>query len=161
MSVLNHPEETHAVQRRLTPERHDQNHVLQSSTHLSQATLCQEARVVAESSLFLCAEVFGDLVRGRDAGNISVRILDDLAVLDVDAADSAQVTSVGAISSDKLRDNSENRVGIDGLAGAVEAGIAQAIGVEVASIGVADAVVAGVVAVGAAAFRSRASSLTS
>ena len=136
---------------RRTPERHDQNHVFQSSAHLGQATLCLEAVVVIEGGDLLCAEFGVDLVGGRDTGDIRVGVLDNFAILDVDAADGTQGTSVSAISSNELRDNSEGLGAVNDLGGSVEAGVAQTVRIEVASIWITDTGVAGAVGVGATA----------
>lgn len=61
------------------------------------------------------------------------------AVLNVEALDFRQVASVGAVIGDELGDNGEGLAGVDGEALAVEGGVALAVRVEVASIGVAEA----------------------
>lgn len=90
----------------------------------------------------------GDGIVAGDAGGGGLGVGDEDAVLDVEALDLGQL----AAGLDELGDDGEDVVGVDGQAGAVEGGVALAVAVEVASIGVAFAVVAvGCAAVGSAA----------
>lgn len=127
----------------VVPDGHDENHsALESVTHGSKTTAVIEGVGVTESGLLGGAEVFGNRVNRGDTIDSSDRVLDDFAVLDVEAADLNKVASGGVVGGDELGNDGERRVGVDGEAGAVEAGVAQAVGVEVAAILVADTVVA-------------------
>lgn len=91
---------------------------------------------------------FGDGVVACDAGGGGFGVGDEDAVLDVEALDLGE----RAAGLDELGDDGEDVVGVDGEAGAVEGGVALAVAVEVASIGVAFTVVAvGFAAVGSSA----------
>lgn len=69
----------------------------------------------------------------------SSRIRNHDAVLDVETLDLGEGASVCAVVGDELGDDGEDLGGIDSLAGTVEAGVAQAVRVEIASVGVAEA----------------------
>lgn len=125
----------------VVPERQDEDHGRGDGLgHLGEAALCLEDVGVAKGELLLGAEVGGEgVTRVRGDGGLGVG--DDLAVLDVEALDLGQ-DAVGAL--DELGDYGELLGGVEGEAGAgtVEELVALAVGVEVASIGVAVAGVA-------------------
>lgn len=98
--------------------------------------------IIAKSRLALGTEGISDRVASCDARDIDLRVLDNLPVLLVDAADLFQVTSIGVALGDELGDDGELGIGIDELAGAEEGFIAETEGVEVAAVFVADAIVA-------------------
>lgn len=118
----------------VVPQRHDQNHGLgQGGAHLGQAALVLERGLVAEGGLLRVAVVRGDGVVLGGASDGAVRVGDQLAVLDVEALDLGQ----RAVGLDELGHNGEDRVGVDGLAGAVEGCVALSVAVEVTPIRVA------------------------
>lgn len=133
----------------IVPQRHDKNHARgKRLTHSGQATFALEVSLIAKRGLLRIAVGLGDGVVAGDAGGGGLGVGDEDAVLDVEALDLGQL----AAGLDELGDDGEDVVGVDGQAGAVEGGVALAVAVEVASIGVAFAVVAvGCAAVGSAA----------
>jgi hypothetical protein len=125
------------------PQAHDENHSLvQTVTHAGQTTVLSEDILIAEGLLLGCAEFRCDRVSG-DAADIRGGVGDDLSILHVDTLDLAEGAGVGTVAGDELSDNGHLRLGVDGHAGAVEALVAHAEGVEVASIGIAGTGVAG------------------
>ena len=136
----------------VVPERHDEDHAsAHGGAHLWETALGEEAGVIAEGRFLVDAVLFCDgIVLGLHGGDLGHGVGDDLAVLDVEAADLVKLASGGVVSRQELGDDSEFAGRIDGLAGAVEGGVTLAVGVEVASVGVADRGVAGVGAVSAA-----------
>lgn len=81
-----------------------------------------------------------DAVSG-DAGDLAHAVVDDLAVLDVLAADLGELACVGAVVGNELRDDGELGLGIDGLARAIE-GVALTVAADIASVLVAHVLVA-------------------
>jgi hypothetical protein len=67
------------------------------------AALLGERVGVASGGLLLLAELVGDLVGLCDAGDVGVGLLDDLAVLDVNAADGAESTGGSVVRSTVVR----------------------------------------------------------
>lgn len=120
------------------PDRQDQDHALQSLAHLGEATLGLEVVVVAKGSLLLLAETVGDGVGGVDAGDAGHGVGDRLAVLDVETLDVGQGARVGAVVGDELGHDRDGLGGVDSQARAVEARVAHAVRVEVATVLVAD-----------------------
>lgn len=122
--------ETHVV-----PERHDEHHVAgEGLGHLGQAALVLEAVGVAEGDLLAAAEGLVDLVAAV-TGDGGLGVGDDLAALDVEAADGLEV----AAGADELRHDGELAVRVDRLARPVEVRGALPVRVEVAPIRVAHA----------------------
>lgn len=116
------------------PQRHDEDHTLgESLTHLGESTLVLEGGLVTKGSLLSVTVGIGDGVVASDASLGRVRVGDQLAVLDVVTADLGQ----HAAGLDELGHDGEDLGGVDGQALAVEGGVALAVAVEVASIGVA------------------------
>lgn len=125
------------------PQAHDKNHSLvQTLAHGSQTTVLSEDILIAEGLLLGCAKVRGNRVSGY-TGDIRGRVGDDLSALHVDALDLAEGAGVGTVAGDELSNHGDLGLGVDGLAGAVEAFVAHAEGVEVTSIGIAGSCVAG------------------
>lgn len=123
----------------VVPDGHDKDHGLgEGLAHLLQATLDVEVTDIAESSLLSIAERLGDRV-ARDTSNVGLGVLNDLAVLDVETLDLAEIAS-GVL--DELGDDGELGAGVDGLALTVEGGVAHAVRVEVATIGIAGTAIA-------------------
>lgn len=82
------------------PNTEDKSHTsIEILTKASKAALLRERIGVTSGSLLLLAELVGDLVGLGDAGNIGVGLLDDLAVLDVNAADGAESTGGSVVRS--------------------------------------------------------------
>jgi hypothetical protein len=125
------------------PDGHDQDHTLgQSLIHRGEASLVGEVVVVTESGLLGSAEVNGDRVVGSHAGNVGLGVGDNLAILDVETADLTKSTAGSTVGSDELSDDGDLLGGVDGQAGTEEGGITHAVGVEIASILVADTTIA-------------------
>lgn len=103
------------------PHAHSEHHaVLEGSTHTLESALGSKLVGVAEGGLLLSTEVVGDGVGGGDTSNVGLGVLDDFAVLDVDATDLREVTGGGAVGGDELGHDGDLGLGVDGLAGAEE-----------------------------------------
>lgn len=123
----------------VVPDGENEHHGLgKRLAHLGETTLLLEDVGVSKGRLLLAAVVGGDGVAG-DAGDLGLGVGDDLAVLDVEALDLGQVSG-GVL--EELGDDGDLLGRVNGHARAVEGGVALAIAVEVASIGVAGAGVA-------------------
>lgn len=131
----------------VVPDGHDEDHtLLKVLALLGHAAAGGEGVGVAENGLLGLAGGVGEGVGlGGHAGDVDDRVLDDLAVLDVDALDLLEGAGVGAVGGDELGDDGHLLLSVDDLAGAEERGVAHAVGVEVAAVTVALAVVALVV----------------
>lgn len=110
-------------------------------SHAGKTTLALEAVGVAEDGFLLGTEVGGDGVAGGDAGDVDLGVLDDNVVLDIQTTDLGKRAGSGAIGSNKLGDDGELGVGVDGLAGSVELLLAETVGVEVTAVFVAETAV--------------------
>jgi len=109
----------------------------------SESTLVLEAGGVAKCRLLLVAVGLGDRVDGRvDSWDIDLGVLNDLAVLNVDAADLGEGTAGGTGVGDELSDDGEFLGGVDSQSCTVEGLVTLAEGVEIATIGIADTGVA-------------------
>jgi hypothetical protein len=127
----------------VVPDGHDEDHSLtERSAHLSETSLGSEDVLVSESSLLGGAEGVGDGV-AWDRGVVGVGVRDHEAVLYVEALDFREGAGVGAVVGDELGDYCEGLGSVDGQAGAVEGGVAHAVGVEITSVGIAKGGVAG------------------
>jgi len=127
----------------VVPDGEDEGHSGgETSAHASEAALVLEGSGVAEGRLLVSAVLRGDGVVGGHSGNVDLGVLNDLAVLDVDAADLLEGSRGGTGVGEELSDDGELLGGVDGLSGAVEGRITHAVRVEVAAIGVADGGVA-------------------
>jgi len=126
------------------PDGEDKNHsVSHTLGDSSKAALVLEAGGVAESSLLLVAEVLGDRVDGGvDSWYVDVGVLDDLAVLDVEATNLAEGAGCGTVAGDELGDDCELLGSVDGHALSVEGLVTHTEGVEVTTIGIANTGVA-------------------
>ena len=89
----------------------------------------------------LGAEFICEAVGVVNALEIRDGILDDAVALFVNAADLFELAIVGAVGGDELGDDCHFLARVDGFAGAVEGGVAGAVGVEVAAVAVAEAFV--------------------
>ena len=117
-----------------------------------ETTLGEEAGVVAKGGFLIDTVLFcNGVVLGLHGGDLGHGVGDDFAVLDVEATDLVELASGGVVGCQELSDDSEFAGRVDGLTGAVEGGVTLAVGIEVASVGVADRGVAGIGAVGATA----------
>jgi len=93
-----------------------------------------ERVLVIKDLRLVCAELLGDRVTS-DAGDFRGRVRNDFTALNIETLDIMEGTTL----FDELGDDSEDLVGVDGLAGAEEGGVAHSVGVEVASVGIAAA----------------------
>lgn len=124
------------------PDAESEHHSsVEGITHSLQATLGSKVVPVAEGGLLLGAEVVADGVGGGDSGDVGRRVLDDLAVLDIETADLSERAIGGSVSGDELGDDGELGAGIDGHPLAEERLVAHTVRVEIATVLVADAVV--------------------
>ena len=119
------------------PDREDEDGSTgERLAHSGYTTVGGEVVGVAKGSLLSRAEGVGDRVTG-DTGDSGLGVGDDNAVLDVLTADLGKSTTGSTVGGDELSHDGELLAGVDGLAGSVEAGVAHAVRVEVAAIGVA------------------------
>lgn len=122
----------------IVPDAHDENTTASKRlTHTGKTTLGRERAGVTEDGLLLGAEVGGDRVGSSDTGDVALGVLNDNAVLDIQAADLGEGTGGSVVGGDELSDNGDLLGGIDGLAGAIEVGVAHTVGVEITTIFVA------------------------
>ena len=129
----------------------------QSSFHSRHPTLGLEAIGVPDRSLQACAELLRDGVVCGHTRDVDFRVLDDLAVLDVNTTDLSELSVGRVIGGEELGDDGHLLGGVDCEPGAEEGCISHAVGIKVAAIGVADAIVA---VGGGVAFRAAAAVLT-
>jgi hypothetical protein len=125
------------------PDGHYKNHTsLECVTHSLKTATRFERVGVTESSLLSIAEVVRDRVECLHSRDVRVRVLDDLAVLDVQATDLDEVTVGRVVGRQELSDNSDLLSGVDSQAGPEERLITHAPRVEVATVCVTETVVA-------------------
>mmetsp|Transcript_22060 Transcript_22060/g.60270 ORF Transcript_22060/g.60270 Transcript_22060/m.60270 type:complete len:481 (-) Transcript_22060:116-1558(-) len=130
---------------RVVPEREDKHHAaVHCLAHLLEAPLAREVVDVAKLLLLLGAEVVRDGVPALAAEDRCLGVGDDLAVLHVEAADFGQVARVRPVGRQELRHDGEGLGGVnlEVRTGAVEVRVAHPVGIVVAPVLVADAVVA-------------------
>jgi hypothetical protein len=147
----------------IIPDGQDENHtVSQSLAHLRETAIMfsslkdanmnasrslpansLEVVSVTKRSLLGRAEVSGDRIGSSNASLVGVCILDDFAVLNVDAADLRECAGGCTRVGDELGDDSDNTVGVNSETRAEEGLIAQTPGVVVTTIFVAVARVTG------------------
>jgi hypothetical protein len=133
------------------PDGERENHAAaEGIAELLEPAVLVEVVGVAEYGLLLGAEVLGDGVDGVDAGDVHSRVLDGLAVLDVDAADLRERTGGGVVVRQELGHDGERLAGINGETVAVECGVTHTEGVEVAAVSVTETSVPGAVVARAA-----------
>lgn len=119
------------------PDGHDENHtLLERSTHGSKTALSRKLVGVTESSLLGGAERVGDGVAG-DAGDGGLRVRNDDTVLNIESLDLGKGAGGGAVGGDELGDDSEDLGGVNSETSTVEVSVAHSVGVEIASISVA------------------------
>jgi hypothetical protein len=86
------------------PDTEDESHTgIEILAKAGKTTLLGERVGVASGGLLLLAEFVGDLVGLCDAGDVGVGLLDDLAILDVDAADGAEGTCSSVVGGTMVR----------------------------------------------------------
>lgn len=108
----------------VVPQRHHENHALvESGTHALHATLLGKVVGVAEDRLLVLAEVVVDRI-SADASNVGCGLIENLTTLDVLAADLDKVSASSVVRGNELGDDCERLGGVDGLARAVEGGVA-------------------------------------
>jgi hypothetical protein len=72
----------------IVPNGEDEDHTLgKGLVHGGEATLGSKVVVVTEGGLLVGAELLGNGIVGGETSNVGLGVLDDLAVLDVEAAD--------------------------------------------------------------------------
>jgi hypothetical protein len=75
----------------VVPDTENESHAsIEILAKAGKTTLLGERVGVTSGGLLLLAELVGDLVGLCDAGDVGVGLLDDLAVLNIDAADGAE-----------------------------------------------------------------------
>ncbi len=137
----------------VVPDGHDEDHAFfEGVAHRGETAHLLEGVGVAEGGLLRVAKVVGDGVEGVHARDLRLRVGDDLAVLDVEAADLREIARGRVVGGDELGDDGELGRGVDGFAGAQEGLVAHAPRVEVAAVLVADTVVTVVTVAAVGAF---------
>ena len=103
----------------VVPQAHDQDMAAgKGLAHDLEATLDGVVIIVVEGNLVVLAELLGDGVELLEALDVHDRVLNDVAVLDVLAADLNKLAGVGAVSSDELGDDSDHPAAVNGELGA-------------------------------------------
>ena len=126
----------------VVPDGHGEDHGdVEGGAEAGHAAGGLEVVGVAEGSLLLVAELVAELVGRVNAGDVALGVGDGDAVLDVEAPDAGERAGGGVVGGDELRHDGDLLAGVDRLAGAEEGLVAHAVGVEVASVLVADALV--------------------
>jgi len=126
----------------VVPERHDEDHTVgKVLAHLRHTSEGLEFVHVLGGSFLLLAECVADGVGGGYTSHICVGILNDNSVLNIDSLDLAESTGAGSVVGNKLCNNGEEFGGVDGLSRTVERLVAEAEGVEVAPVLVADTII--------------------
>lgn len=125
----------------VVPQRHDEDHALcESIAHALNATLSSEVVGVAEDGLLVLAEVIVDCVAANTC-DVALGLIEDLATLDVLAADLNKVAVSGVVGGNELSDDCERLGGVDGLAWAVERSVAHSERVEIAPVLITEALI--------------------
>lgn len=126
----------------VVPDAECEHHaVVEGVTHGLKTTLSSEVVGVAELGLLLFAVILGDGVDGGDARDVNVGVLDDFAILDIDAADLRESAVGGTVCGDKLGYDGDLRLGVDSAGGAEEARRSHTVRVEITSVLVANPIV--------------------
>lgn len=127
----------------VVPNTKRQHHPIpQSRFHPRYPTLGVEAIDIPDRSLLARAELLRyGVVRGH-AGDIDFRVLDDITVLNVNTADLSEVSVGRVIRGEELGDDGHLLRGVNYEPGTEEGCIAHTVGVEIAAVGIAGAVVA-------------------
>jgi len=135
------PEHVHGM---VVPNGEDEDHSRRHSLgHVGKTTLVLEVCGVAERRLLVVTVCGGDrIVSSGHSWDIDLGVLDDNTVLDIQAADFLERSGSSSSVGDELSNNSEFLGSVDGLASAVEVRGSHAEGVEVATIGIANAGIA-------------------
>ena len=118
------------------PDAERQDHaVAETSLHTLHAALRREAVRVSEDLLLVRAVLGRDRIVGGEPGNVSLRVLVDLAVLDVNATDLGERAGGGSVRGDELCDDGHLLLSVEGGAGAKEGFVTHAIGIDSRSAG--------------------------
>ena len=126
----------------IIPDTHDEYHTIgKGFAHVRETTVRSEGIGIAEGRLLLGTEVSSDGVHGVHSRDIDLRVLDDLAILDVETTDLAESTARRVGAGQELSDDGELGAGINREALSIEALVAHSEGVEITTIGVANTVV--------------------
>lgn len=126
----------------VVPDTHHQHHSrLECVAHSLKSAHLLKRVGVAERSLLRVAEVVRNRVVRVHAGDVDLRVLDDVAVLYVQATDLSQITRARVVGGDKLGNDSELGTCVDSQARAEERLVTHTERVEVAAVLVTHAVV--------------------
>jgi len=123
-------------------------------SHDLKTSLGVEVVGITEDGLLFLAESLSDIIDRVNSCNINVGVGDDNAILNVEALDCNEVTRSGTGVSNKLSDDGEQLGGIDSHSWTVESGITHTVGVEIATICVANTSVSVAVSVTARSISS-------
>jgi len=121
------------------PKTHDEYYtLLESGTHGFQTSHCLERVFVSEKCLLVIAELVGDGIVCLYSSEVGSRVVDDFAVLDVETTDLNKWAVGGVVRSEPLGNNLEGLGGVHCEALSQETVGSHAVGVEVATILIAN-----------------------
>lgn len=122
----------------IIPDRKYEHHSsIHGFAHTGESSRRAEFVRVSSYGLGLLAECIRDLVRGGNAWDIRVGLLNDLAVLDIQATDGSQSAGGGIIAGDELSYDSHLGLGVHEAGSTIEGLVSPSVRVEVATILVA------------------------
>ena len=126
----------------IIPNTHNEDHsVSHSLAHGGQTSLGGEVVGITESSFLVRAELICDRVVGCHSGDVDLGVLEDLTILNVQATDFTEGSGGAVVVGQELSDNCEFFGGVDCLPFSIEGGVTHAERVEIATVGIAKAVV--------------------
>jgi hypothetical protein len=126
----------------VVPERQDKNvSSLKRLSHNLKTSKSLEVVGITEDGLLLCAVGVGDVIDGVNSRPVGVGVGDDITILNIPTFDGIKVTRGGTGVSNELSDDREFLGGINGLAWTIEGGISHTIGVEIATVTIANTAV--------------------
>jgi len=128
----------------VVPDGEDENVSLrQGPTHGSVATTLLEVGCVTKGALLSVAErVAKGVIALKNTREVGDGVGDDLAVLDVEAADLLESASAGAVVGNELGDDLEGLGSVDDLTGTIVVPLSETVWGEVATVSVAETTVA-------------------
>lgn len=95
------------------PNTHDQDHsFLKGITHSGETSVSGEGVGVTDNVLLVSAELVGNRVVSSQSWDVSLGVLDDFAVLNIDATDLGESTVGCVVGGKELGDNGELGVGL-------------------------------------------------
>lgn len=125
----------------VVPKGHNKDHTLrQSLAHVSKTAVLLEARCITESLLLCITEVGSDRIEIAHAWDVSLGVLDNTSILDIEAANLGECAGSGVVVSEELSNNCKRTGGVDCHSGTIEILDAHAEGVEVTTIRVTETV---------------------